>query len=331
MEILVDLHFNFGGTWINNNGKLEYDGGDVDILSNFDLDYLCYVDIKERYVKHIGIAEIKNIYVLEPGKDLTGGLLLVDDDESIKKVLYHINQVSEEGGDEDCEDERDIVDSSVEECDLDDGRIRVSYNETDGLPHFILGMAFANAKEARFAISNYSVAKGVALKLKPNEPYRIRTKCKNEKGCPFMLFISKDGRNPGLVVKRLMNEHKCFREFKIPQASASFLANHYKEKIQRNPNYRVKDMKDDAEINLKLFVTYQKCKRAKKKIVEELNGSYKKEFGYLEAYCAALRKSNPGTKAEIELFPGKRFMRCDEFLPIEPPIVTKMTGRPRKK
>ncbi|KAH6780826.1 TCP-1/cpn60 chaperonin family protein [Perilla frutescens var. hirtella] len=29
--------------------------------------------------------------------------------------------------------------------------------------------------------------------------------------------------------------------------------------------------------------------------------------------------------------PGKRFMRCDEFLPIEPPIVTKMTGRPRKK
>lgn len=29
--------------------------------------------------------------------------------------------------------------------------------------------------------------------------------------------------------------------------------------------------------------------------------------------------------------PGKKFMRCDEFIPIEPPPVTKLAGRPRKK
>lgn len=365
MEILVDLHFNFGGTWRNKDGELEYDGGDVDILSNFDIDYLCYSDIKERYIKHLGLAELESIFVLQPGKELSDGLLLVDDDESIRKVLYHINQVSwatelqfyakhdvddslfrnvqlvepnaiigaepfsfmnsldkegqsyneiifsdngrpagyvsEEVDDDNREDERDDTDSSDEECRFENGRIGVTYDSADGLPHFILGMTFADAKEARAAISNYSVSRGVILKLKPNEPYRIRAKCKNEKGCPFTLFISKDGRNPGLVVKTILNEHKCFREFKIPQASARFLARTYKEKIQRNPNFRVKDMKDDAELNFKLHVTYQKCKRAKKMVMQELNGSYKSQFGYLEAYAEALKRSNPGTKAEIEL------------------------------
>ena len=43
------------------------------------------------------------------------------------------------------------------------------------------------------------------------------------------------------------------------------------------------------------------CKRAKRSVMQELNGSYKAEFNYLAAYpAAALKRSNPGTMAEIE-------------------------------
>ena len=36
-------------------------------------------------------------------------------------------------------------------------------------------------------------------------------------------------------------------------------------------------------------------------MIQELDGSYKIQFEQLEAYVAALKKSNLGTKAEIEL------------------------------
>ena len=64
-------------------------------------------------------------------------------------------------------------------------------------PHFVLGMPFANAIEAREAIAKYVIAFSKKLKINPNEPHRIRVKCVNKQGCPFLLFISKDGKNPG--------------------------------------------------------------------------------------------------------------------------------------
>ena len=178
---------------------------------------------------------------------------------------------------------------------------RVSYDENDGLPKFFLGMSFSDATEAREAISRYAVARGVKLKLNPNEKLRIRAKCKNESTCPFVLYISQDGRNPGLVVKTYKPEHTCFRTFKIPQASASWLAKYFKDKIYRNPAYKIADMKTDAELQLKLHVYLSKLKRANNLILREMDGSFKVEFGYLEAYAAALKKSNPGSKAEIKL------------------------------
>ena len=178
---------------------------------------------------------------------------------------------------------------------------RVSYDENDGLPNFFLGMTFGDAKEARDAISRYGVARGVRLKLNPNEKLRIRAKCKNDSNCPFLLFVSQDGRNLGLIVKIYKPEHTCYRNFKIPQASAEYLAKYFKEKIYRNPAYKIADMKTDCELQLKLHVCLSKLKRAKNIVLREMDGSFKVEFGYLEAYAAALKRSNPGTKAEIEL------------------------------
>ena len=60
-------------------------------------------------------------------------------------------------------------------------------------------------------------------------------------------------------------------------------------------------MQAEAEEILKINVSFQKCKRAKRMVIEELDGSYKVQFQQLEAYAAALKSSNPGTKAEIEL------------------------------
>ena len=48
-------------------------------------------------------------------------------------------------------------------------------------------------------------------------------------------------------MKTLIEEYRCFRHYSIPSASINFLAKHFKEKIYKNPKYRVVDMADDAK------------------------------------------------------------------------------------
>ena len=408
----MDLIFNFGGSWeVRENDELFYVNGSVDMLYEFDPDFLNYGDLLYRYQKTLGYPTVKKIFVREPGKNLREGLFLVHDDDSIRRVLSYItnnswvgeiefyadhevdvpefgtqilplpynpsrteaegagveaehveNAINEEQVNADVEEvnaftdevngnaeevnaftdevnnlrnvgssEKDAVNttyvppngyvSEPEEEGLDDPENedddisvsgeedevaeevplneRVHYDGDQG--HFILGMTFANAGEAREAIAKYAVAQGKKLKIHPNEPHRIRVKCINEEGCPFLLYISKDGDNPGLAVKTLQAQHRCYRHFSLPSASYSFLAKHFKNRIYKNPAYRVVDMKDEVEEVLKVNVSLFKCKRAKRKIIQELDGSFRVEFGYLEAYAAALKRSNPGSKAEIEL------------------------------
>ena len=380
MDRTVNINFHYGKQWVL-NPSVQYVGGDVDVCPNVDPDYICYEDIKYRYKNGLGFLNVKNIFVLEPGKDLKSGLYLVNDDESIRRTLYYISKytwvreidiyaqceideplfapivlplpgpeierqttesdnanvgegelptqcsrvdigdgntehttyvnpsgyVSEDTPDEDHECDN-ASDSDREDEQGNEGhnapdmnKQRVSYDENDGLPNFFLGMTFGDAKEARDAISRYAVARGVRLKLNPNEKLRIRAKCKNDSNCPFVVFVSQDGRNPGLVVKTYKPEHTCYRNFKIPQASAEYLAKYFKEKIYRNRAYKIAGMKTDYELQLKLHVCLSKLKRAKNIVLREMDGSFKVEFGYLEAYAAALKRSNPGTKAEIEL------------------------------
>ena len=94
-----------------------------------------------------------------------------------------------------------------------------------------------------------------------------------------------------------MAEHRCFRHFLILSASAKFLAMHFKKNIYNNPAFMVKDIQDEAKELLKINVSLYKCKRAKRMIIQELDGSYKVKFEQLEAYAAALKKKQSRYKS----------------------------------
>ena len=88
----------------------------------------------------------------------------------------------------------------------------------------------------------------------------IRVKCQDQ--CHFVLLVSKDNSNPGLVVNFLVPNHNCYRIFTNPKVSTTFLAQHYKTRILENHNFKVKDMEKDAKAELRVNVEYFKCKRA---------------------------------------------------------------------
>ncbi|KAK4260664.1 hypothetical protein QN277_003750 [Acacia crassicarpa] len=60
-------------------------------------------------------------------------------------------------------------------------------------------------------------------------------------------------------------------------------------------------MKKDAEEELMVSVSLFKCKRARRLIMEGMEGSYIDEFNHLESYCNELKRSNPGSDVSLEL------------------------------
>ncbi|KAK4263778.1 hypothetical protein QN277_029151 [Acacia crassicarpa] len=73
-------------------------------------------------------------------------------------------------------------------------------------------------------------------------------------------------------------------------------------------------MKKEAERDLKLFVSKYKCKKAKRRIMQDMDGGFLDEFDKLEAYCNELKVSNPGSSVSVKLSPealeqGRRVFR----------------------
>ncbi|XP_057793129.1 uncharacterized protein LOC131009738 [Salvia miltiorrhiza] len=167
--------------------------------------------------------------------------------------------------------------------------------------HFELGMTFAGAKEVRDALNTYSVNFGYKLKFLKNEPKRVRVVCIGDSTCPFLFLASKDGDTEGLIVKTLVAEHTCCRQRQVPSASQAYLANFFKDAIYRNPRFTSKDIQGHVKDHLKLHVSLGKCKRAKRTILNALQGSYVEEFKCLVGYIDKVKETNPGSKVELQL------------------------------
>ena len=132
-----------------------------------------------------------------------------------------------------------------------------------------------------------------------SEPRKIRVKC--EDGCPFLLYVSKDGCNPRLAVKTLVPKHNWYRILSNSRASAKFLAKLHKQKILEKRDYKVKDLKQDVEKELRVHVAYYKCKRARRMVLDAYKGTFTTKYSELEAYVDDLKRSNPRSIVQVEL------------------------------
>ena len=90
---IVDFKYNYNGYWTNNGEDLVYANGLVEVIGDFDCDYLTYDGIEAKYIT-LGVVNVKNIFLLEPGKRLVDGLFLVSDDESVRKGINLVSKYS---------------------------------------------------------------------------------------------------------------------------------------------------------------------------------------------------------------------------------------------
>ncbi|KAH0644674.1 hypothetical protein KY284_032558 [Solanum tuberosum] len=110
--------------------------------------------------------------------------------------------------------------------------------------------------------------------------------------------------SPGVSVKALKGEHKCDDP-----------CGNYKEKLQANPKYKIKEMRFDFKIAFIINAHFEKCKRAKRIILENIEGSCCDDYKKLVGYANALKASNAGSDIVLKvsrdaLSDGKRkFLR----------------------
>ncbi|KAK4254492.1 hypothetical protein QN277_009870 [Acacia crassicarpa] len=241
----------------------------------------------------------------------------IDDDSFMPQSLSESSE-SEDGLENDYEIHEQTEDSDEEEENLEYGgpveeRLRLSQLDgSERMPYFTVGMTFLDRVELRRAIDKYAIDNGVCVKIIRSEKKMVIATC--QEGCPFRLYASRDSLGVGYILKTLVHEHMCARVYKNPRASVRWLAEHFKEKVQDNPQYSASEMKKEVERELKLFVSKYKCKRAKRRIMQHMEGSFVDEFDKLEAYCNELKVSNPGSDVSVELSPealdqGRRVFR----------------------
>ena len=99
----------------------------------------------------------------------------------------------------------------------------------------------------------------------------------------------------------LFREHSCARTFDNKRAKQKWLIGLFRQKVQDNPKFKCREMKEEVLQQWNVQVSKDKCKRAKRAILEEIEGSYIDEFAKLQAYCNEVRQSDPGTDAWVQL------------------------------
>jgi len=329
----VEIVFNYGGSWVI-SPLLVYTKKLVHSWLNFDPELLSHKDICDEFTSKLGLSRVKQLLVTGP----SGKYYIVDGDDGIRAILsllcekfkvvnffvveegeltvfaQNITQYSEsclvdvEVG-TDCEHnagsnyEWDL--SEGEECDyewmeaISKERGRVVGDRLENFKELQVGMTFKDMKEGRQVLNYYALANKRALTIIKGDTKRTRYGC--DVGCPFRCLISRDGKTEGFKIKTFINKHTCEEAFFNARADTITLVQYFKNKLQNNPKYKVKDMRGELENDLKLNVCQSKLKRAKRMSLEKLEGSFIDDYNKLEAYAQELKQSNPGSDVLINI------------------------------
>ncbi|KAK4364992.1 hypothetical protein RND71_016350 [Anisodus tanguticus] len=169
----------------------------------------------------------------------------------------------------------------------------------------VKGMIFKDIPEARRYCRLYSMINKVELVVEKSDTVRVRYSCAAV-GC-FICHITGDGITVG-------------------------------GKLQDNPKYKVKEMRGDLLRVFELNASEGKCKKAKRAVLEIIEGSFTNNYNKLEAYANELRESNFESDVVINLSKeaqnqvrDTQFWNVDPSKAMEPPDMVKLAGRSKVK
>nr|XP_033511591.1 uncharacterized protein LOC117276366 isoform X1 [Nicotiana tomentosiformis]XP_033511592.1 uncharacterized protein LOC117276366 isoform X1 [Nicotiana tomentosiformis]XP_033511595.1 uncharacterized protein LOC117276366 isoform X1 [Nicotiana tomentosiformis] len=160
-------------------------------------------------------------------------------------------------------------------------------------------MTFKDITEVRKVINMYALANGYRLEQLKNDPTRLRYIC--EVGCPFVCHISRNSSGGGDEFRTLNSEHTCEPAYENHRVNAKTIAAYFKRGLQDDPKIKVREIRASLKATFNVNVSKAKCNRAKRLILESLEGSFTDEYNKLVAYINELKFGNPESDMIVNL------------------------------
>ncbi|KAL4317957.1 hypothetical protein GQ457_18G005760 [Hibiscus cannabinus] len=218
--------------------------------------------------------------------------------ESNKVGLY----VSNDNSDEECGQDIEVEDYALEEYEVKGRDGKVEGHESDYLDSSDPGEYGDSDESAEEICGTYSGKKtlGPRYDIKCAIP-TWEVGMRFEDNIQFKEAVKKYSVANGVKLKFVKNEPKDDTK-------------NFKDIILMNPKMKVATLKEMCQTELGAYATYDMCRRARKAILKEMQGSYVEEFANLWGYAAELLRSNPGSTVSIQVDRengGTRFHRID--------------------
>lgn len=166
--------------------------------------------------------------------------------------------------------------------------------------NFAVGQEFPDVKAFRNAIKEAAIAQHFELRIIKSDLIRYFAKCAAE-GCPWRIRAVKLPNVPTFTIRSLEGTHTCGMNAQNGhhQASVDWIVSFIEERLRDNINYKPKDILHDIHKQYGITIPYKQAWRAKERGLAAIYGSSEEGYCVLPSYCEQLKKTNPGSIAEL--------------------------------
>ncbi|KAM3320996.1 hypothetical protein P3S67_008198 [Capsicum chacoense] len=166
--------------------------------------------------------------------------------------------------------------------------------------NIFVGQEFPDVKAFRSAIKEAAIAQHFELRIVKSDLIRYIAKCASE-GCPWRIRAIKLPNVPTFTIRSLEGTHTCGKNAQNGhhQASVDWIVNFIEERLRDNINYKPKDILHDIYKQYGITIPYKQAWRAKERGLQAIYGSSEEGYCLLPAYCEQIKKTNPGSHAEV--------------------------------
>lgn len=166
--------------------------------------------------------------------------------------------------------------------------------------NFVVGQEFPDVKACRKAIKEAAIAQHFELRIIKSDLIRYFAKCATE-GCPWRIRAVKLSNAPTFTIRSIEPTHTCGKNAQNGhhQASVDWIVNFIEERLRDNVNYKPKDILHDIHKQYGIIIPYKQAWRAKERGLAAIYGSSEEGYCLLPSYCEQIKKTNPGSAAEV--------------------------------
>ncbi|RYR02396.1 hypothetical protein Ahy_B06g081193 [Arachis hypogaea] len=208
------------------------------------------------------------------------------------------------GDEEEGYESEDFLDMPIIDDDDDDDSVAKKYPLHKQLKDMSeykweVGTLYVSREEFKDCATAYAVHTGRGLRFDKVDLRKVKVTC--VEGCNWFTYCGKMKNEQTWQLTSYHNKHSCSRELKIGIMHAKWLSKLFPKKIAENPKIKLSILMKKAYSKWNVELTKSKAARVKQFALDELQGTYIKQYRRLYDYCHELLRSNPGSTVKLQV------------------------------